>query len=182
MHHLHSLKKRPVGFSFKSSWAVLQLSKQQPQKTSFTKHLTCWAGGRKHNVVSDPPRRLPGTRLSLPLPTHHLPLPAQESLSHLWSYGLKPRIGSWLLCLAATSHLFPTAAGQGLTYGYFSSLPISPAVLHSSASAWLLMVHPAMPPLSTSAVSLAGQMTICPHPPNSSLAWVRLSGALLLVD
>lgn len=122
-----------------------------------------------------------GSLCHLP-PTHHLPLPAQESLSHLRSHGLKPRIGSWLLCLAATSHLFPTAAGQGLTCGYFSSLPVSPAVLHSSASAWLFMVHPAMPPLSTSALSLAGQMTVCPHPPNSSLAWARLSGALLLVD
>lgn len=65
-----------------------QLSKQQHLKTSFPNHLTCWAGVKKHNVVSDPPRRLPGTWLSLPPATHPPPTPPcsgiSESSSEPW--------------------------------------------------------------------------------------------------
>lgn len=45
-------------------------------------------------------------------PPPHIPVPAQESLSHLWSYGFKPGVGSWSLCLAASGHLLPTASSR----------------------------------------------------------------------
>lgn len=49
-------------------------------------------------------------------PPPHLPLPAQESLSHLWGYEFKPRVGSWSLCLAASGHLLPTASSRTGSY------------------------------------------------------------------
>lgn len=154
MHYFHILKKkkktRPIGFSFKSSWAVWQLSKQQ-QKTIFPNHFTCWTGVRKDNVVSDPPRRLPGTRLCLPPPPPTPPCSGMSDSSlELWIQAKGRQLGPVPGChRPPVSHSSRTGSYLGVLF-----FPT-----HSPCNA-----------STFSALSLAGHMTTHALSRSSSLA------------
>lgn len=83
---------------------------------SFSNHSTCWTGVRKDNMVSDPPRQLPGTWLSLPSPTSTHTSPCSgisESSLALWIQAKGWQLVSVPGCLRPPA---PTASSRTGSY------------------------------------------------------------------